>query len=997
MGSKRIKNINDFKSIKEINSKLLTPRRVLKILWGVVFVVSCILLYYLQSWFLVNPFKEVLFEDVVDASRLENGDLIVVADSGDSIYKVLSDGEIEWILDGADVGFEGVSKVTVGGDGGIYIYEIEYDNGIRINKEKIVKISEDGEQLEEIYTKDNPHNTMRQHVVGFEPTEDGILYMINEPSGVGVYKNGNKRNGLYRIENSDENILYTALDQETGTLFYDTYSGQVYKYIDGENDELIFTSDMEDGSVPQNICYENGFLYIADIGRRMIIKHEINTGYKSYLRSSEDIEEREMDAIVNADMGGICSVSESGISLWDGDNCEFVDSAKYGNRLFIEGFLYNLAGLFIVTTFIILLAKGLHFVFTQQNQSIRLIVGIIIGVVILGALFLGSLFPSFQEQYMDELYRKEELAASITIAKLPSEAVENISKVSDFMGEDYKLIRKSARDVFFTKEGEDLYCEIYNFRPNGEVVIVYTLEDIYACYPTGETIDDYQDIIDGGGTKRYQSSTSQGDYLYIKKPLTDGHGNTIGIVEVGTDMTTINEKNKALLFKLLINVIAMTVVIIMVALEIVSYVEGQQKYRENVEAGGSPKELPSEIFRNVIFLVFFFTNLTAAILPIYATKISKEFNFAFFTPEIMAAIPVSAEVFSGAVFSAIGGKIIRKLGVRKSVILSSMVFTGSLILRVIPNIWVLSLSSILLGMGWGVELLLVNVFIASLPEEEKDRGYALENIASLTGCNAGVVLGGFLIQWVNYKLLFLITGFSSIILIYVSNRYLTKMDYVEEEGEEAGEKKMNPISFVFKPRIITYFLFMLTPLLISGYYLYYMYPILGDRWGISETHIGYSYIITGVLSVILGSKLTALFSKHNAKGLGLFLSAVLYAEAFLNIALNHNVKTLFLALVLIGIADSFGIPLLSAYYTDLHEVEEYGYDRSMGIYSLFENGAQSLGSFVFGLVLMSGVSKGLFVMIAGLMSFSLIFLISLGISKRRSIKRVVKDEEKESL
>ena len=38
MGSKRIKNINDFKSIKEINSKLLTPQGVLKILWGVVFV-----------------------------------------------------------------------------------------------------------------------------------------------------------------------------------------------------------------------------------------------------------------------------------------------------------------------------------------------------------------------------------------------------------------------------------------------------------------------------------------------------------------------------------------------------------------------------------------------------------------------------------------------------------------------------------------------------------------------------------------------------------------------------------------------------------------------------------------------------------------------------------------------------------------------------------------------------------------------------------------------
>mgnify|MGYP002230791021 CR=1 FL=1 len=66
-----------------------------------------------------------------------------------------------------------------------------------------------------------------------------------------------------------------------------------------------------------------------------------------------------------------------------------------------------------------------------------------------------------------------------------------------------------------------------------------------------------------------------------------------------------------------------------------------------------------------------------------------------------------------------------------------------------------------------------------------------------------------------------------------------------------------------------------------------------------------------------------------------------------------------IALALIGVADSFGIPLLTSYFTDLKDVERFGYDRGLGVYSLFENGAQSLGSFVFGYVLVLGVGRGL--------------------------------------
>ncbi len=971
--------------------------KTLRIVGGVLFVICCIYIYYFQIWFGSNPFKGIEFEDVVDAVRLENGEVIVALNSGDTLIKLSEEEEIIWIANGEDYGFSGISKITVGGDDRIYLYEVEYENGIRIANEKIVSMTQNGTEPKEIYSSEAPKGTMRQSVVGFTPTNDGILFMLTEKDGIGLYDSNTGKVKLYRMKDSDQNVIYTAINQENGDLFYDTYSGYSYKYVDGKNDELIFSADMEDASVPQNICFKDGNLYIADVGRRFIIKKDVETGSKTILKSEENYDDREMDAVVNIDAGGLCSVSEYSVTLWNETEGKVLYDAPYSMHLKLRGILFNLAFIIALLVLTFEIARFLNYIFTQKSDNLRVIVGIILGVVGLGTLFLGSLFPNFQEQFMDELYRKEELAASVAITKVPTDAVTNITKVSDFMGADYQRIRESARDVFMTEEAVDLYCEIYNFNEKGEVVIVYTLEDIYSCYPTGETVEDYKEIIEDGEIKHIHSSTSQGDFIYILKPMKDASGKVVGIVEVGSDMTSINQRNKDLLLKLFINVVAMTVVVIMVVLEMISYLNGQRKYRKHLSKGGDPKEIPSEIYRVVVFMVFFFTNLTAAIMPIYAVKISKDISFANLSPELLAAIPISAEVFSGAVFSAIGGSIIRKLGVKRSVTFSSLLFSGSLLLRAIPNIWVLSLSSILLGMGWGIELLLVNVFIASLPEEEKDKGYALENIASLTGCNSAVVLGGFIIQWVNYKILFLITGFISFALFFISNRYLTNLDYIEEEQDEASGKKLNPVTFIFKPKVIIYFVFMLTPLLICGYFLYYMYPILGDKWGISETHIGYSYIITGLLSVILGSKLTEVFSKKNMKGLGLFISAVLYAEAFLNIALNQSVSSLIVALMLIGIADSFGIPLLSAYFTDLKEVEDYGYDRSMGIYSLFENGAQSIGSFVFGAILVAGIKKGFMILLLVLVACSFIFLVTSRIlTGKDSIDKKVVDNEKET-
>lgn len=143
-------------------------------------------------------------------------------------------------------------------------------------------------------------------------------------------------------------------------------------------------------------------------------------------------------------------------------------------------------------------------------------------------------------------------------------------------------------------------------------------------------------------------------------------------------------------------------------------------------------------------------------------------------------------------------------------------------------------------------LLLVNLMIVELPDEEKNRAYAYYSVSSLSGANCAVVFGGFLLQWMSYTALFAVTAVLSVLLFLVANKYMSKYTSDnEEENCETEDTHMNIVQFIFRPRIISFFLLMMLPLLICGYFLNYMFPIVGSEWGLSETYIGYTYLLNG--------------------------------------------------------------------------------------------------------------------------------------------------------
>ncbi len=947
----------------------------------ILFVLSVLFIVFFRKWLFTNPFEPYPLSDISYISRQSDGEMLITSNSGNEILKVSSDGILkDKLVSGKDT-FQGATFSVIGGDGKLYVYGLKYYKGVRIASEKLFRLNSDGTLDKVIDDKKNNLESMRPDIASVQTTEKDIFFIQNTPDFIGVYDGEGHLVRRFDYDFPDKIVLSASYDEKNDKLIYSTYKGEVYEYADGESDHRLYNSDDYEGSVPVDVCMDEGTIYVSDAGLGDIICINKDSYEVRRMELPEECDDIDISDILSCDDGGLCSASEDGIIKWDDGKGILIEDVKLSTELFILNLLLWFAVIYVVLIILYKLIMLSFYVKRRADTTTLVATLVIIGVILVGTLFLGTLFPSFTNQFIEEIYSKEEMAASVVAEKISVDEFLKLSKPSDFMGDSYKSVRAAAKDIFFTGKSDDLYCEIYRIK-NNKISIVYTLEDIYCGYPSSLTVDETKTVIEEHRTLRKHTDTSQGSFIYVLSPLRGKTGETVGIIEVGTDMTGINEKNSKLLIDLIFNVAAITTIIILFIIEMMYYYRGKKKYLEMMNEGGNKHEYPSEIYRFVVFLIYFFTNLTAAILPIYAIKISKNASTFGISPEILAAIPISAEVLAGAISGALGGKVIKKLGVKKSVIISSFLFSGSLFLRIIPNIWVLALSSVLLGAGWGIELLMVGVLIAKLPEEEKDKGYAFENTASLSGANAAIVFGGFLIQWVSYKVLFAITAVLSITLIIISLKYLVHLVYNDEGEEKESEKEeISIFRFLFKPKVITFFLMILIPLLVSGYFLAYLFPIIGEKMGMSETYIGYAYILSGVCAVIFGSRLTEFFSARNKKVLGLLLSAILYASAFLIVAGYMSVYSLLAALVIVGLADCFGTPLLSGYFTDLKEVERFGYEKSMGLYSLIGNGAETLGSFIFGMILIGGVERGLALFATVLVLIAIVFALVSTINK----------------
>ena len=969
-------------------------RTIIIAICTLLFIFSLLIVYFFRNWLFVSMNRPFELEEVITACKDRDENLYILDKSGERLLKASPEGELLWQVKASDSGFEKAVRVCVDEKGRIYIQDKRIKSGVRLKYESVLMYSADGTLDKTLYKKDAVPDQIRPVIVGLFAHGEDACIITSQMDGLTVRELNSCKSQTFPLQHAGELVLNATWDNDTRTLWYCTFNGRIFQYVDGENDTLLYDNSKhveEMESVPRAISCLNGTVYAADRGLRRVIAIDADSGQFHTLQDDAPWIEREVCDSVTSDYY-VVSNTGSVVKVWNQDKCEDISEFRISPRLkLVTGLLwFSLVVLAVsLATDLIILTV---FLIRRASSMVRIVAAILLGVGALTAMLVGTIFPNFREQLYDSMFDKADYSASLVLEKMPVDSFLNLDESSDYLGEDYLKVQQAVNDVFKTSSNtvDDLYCTMYRVMGDqNTIVLTYSMDENSMLLPYDWEYEDSEEqgILTSGKGRKYINRSVEGSYLFVLDPIRGKDGVPIGLIEVGTDLDSFEQSIRQILYDLLLNVIAITAVAVMILIEMIYFIRGRREYYAVKNSSAEKKHLPASLLRMIVFMVFFFTNLTTAILPVYAIKLASGLKIPWISTEVLAAVPFSAEVIAGALFSVFGANVVARLSFKRSAILCALLFTAGLALRIVPNYWMITLGSIVIGIGWGVILLIVNVLIAGMPGDEKDTGFSYYNAAALNGVNSGTVFGGFLLNWFPHTILFALTAAGSLCLLLVVGKFLIHAHFTEEEAEESSQSPMTFVQFLFTPRILIFFLTLVVPVLTGSYFLIYLYPIIGVRWGLSETYVGYSYLLNGLCVMALTTLMTNLFTRAGKKRLGLTLSALLYAAAFSMVAVFRSIPALFIALIVLGFSDSFGLPLQTSFYTDQEEVERFGVDRALGVYSLFENSSQALGPFVFSWALVVGVSKGLLAIAAVIAVLAVFFLVS-ALFSRRKVTRV---------
>ena len=467
----------------------------------------------------------------------------------------------------------------------------------------------------------------------------------------------------------------------------------------------------------------------------------------------------------------------------------------------------------------------------------------------------------------------------------------------------------------------------------------------------------------------YQFALSEGTYMYALVPVYDEEGSCLAFVETGMDYEKFHQDNQNLYSKVLM---AAVMAVIIVVLLLSEFLYGYQAFSVRRRVRKERGSCPSVYIRPLSFLFFVIANMSTAFLPIYGMELwNEQFPLG---AEIAAALPLTAEMTCAAVAAFVCGYFIRRTGVRMTCILGALFYVlGNIVSAFSVNLWMLITANALCGVGSGLLTIAFNSWAAGYEDEtEQNRGFIHINAAYLAGLNCGTVIGSLIWDKFGIAVVYYVSAVLSVALIALSVCFAGKIKVVSEMEEASGGGRLKDL---FTPAVIRFFLFISVPYLICTAFLEYFFPIEAERNGLSATHISMAFLLSGFISIYIGSSLAEPVTRKLGVKKAMVLASFLYAAALWYLVMNPSVFSCYVVVVFFAVADSFGLSAQAVYYSSLPEVKRVGQSKALGVNSTVESVTSACGSLVFGLALMLGTRRGILVIAAVFALFLFLFML----------------------
>ena len=933
-----------------------------------------------------GPFaSDYIFEGPSGVFPGANGNVFVIDKGKKSVLKIDGSGQILRIISGgidSDNQFYYASQVAEGTDGCVYIADARYaSKGTIIKEERIFRYSamlEDPVKVYSIdYTDSDSPPMQYGNIKSLYERDGSLVFAVKTVSGVDVRV-------LNEITGETTSVSYALPGEDLSDVVADPITLRPM-FVDrlgkvcSVNEEGAVEVLSEDTDLAWNLCTDGSAIYYTDLTAKSLMRLDMATGEKTAVLTGESV-------LFTARMqdGRVCTTDYVGYYELSGGEARYTDTLAFSTPVLRYALWAALCldALALLTLLYIVCIRpqiGKKKTLTFQRTMIALSVSVCMSALVT-CITLGRTVDTQNKSIMEQL----NLCTDVMIQASDVEALQRVRSSEDYRSSDYEAVKQPLDDIMDMTYENGLYYYYAIYVTDGSTI--YALMDyentVAAWYPMYDWgTEGYTDVLATGDTINVSADVSSyGSWSFVLKPILDNQGKPVAIMEVGTNLDDLNAQTNALLFEIILTVVSMSIVLLMLILEMIFYIEHRET-RSRIEqtSGGDYLRFP---LRTLAFLTFLADCMQDPFVSILANRL---YTPMWGIPQSLgAALPLSAQVLTAAVSAFVCGNLVRRLGTRRMMGAGFAVqIAGFVLCAAAMNYLGLLCGKAVIGLGMGAIIVSINsVSAAGKTEKEGAEAFAAINAGTLAGITVGAGVGSVILSFLNFSAVYYAGAAILLIGLFIT---LTGADYKERTVERAG-KGMDILKLLADRSIWPFLLLVLTPFLIAISFREYFFPIYAAESGIDETNIGRIYLLCGLFVIYVGPPLTKSFISRLGGKWTVVLAGALITAATLLFGLIPTLPAAVIGLMLLSVAISFGYAAQSTYYAGLPRVSEYGESRAMGVYSLFDNGGQTLGPILYGAALLMGYRQGVLLIGAALLALLLLF-VAVTVNKRVGIHK----------
>lgn len=894
----------------------------------------------------------------------------------------ISEGKLESVIQGcAPTGdtFYYADNICIADNGDVYVLDTGWSlTGFSVADERILRYDKNGDIIGTCYEADYSDTYCDKHrIFGMDMKDGELCFVTADERGFSFMQVNALTNECRRVSDwamkdaitliqdfviDTDNMCVYAIDKRGKLLRGEVGSAEVSLLYELPAASAGTAQDTERVAFYRGGMGEEGTVYVTDIASGRLLKFSRENNYQmetvltgakmwnaSYIKQDDGTE-----SLAYISDGQVCIADPEG-NLTD-TFTEFEKSTSYmGKELLFD--LLAAAGLIGAIHLFVRAIALLGTLSYTNTQKIGILV--ICTVITVSIILVYGLMGQFKDTYRGELLTKLTMISQIVSNSMEEEEIEDITSSQNFMNESYQSLWNKM-DTMVDKEynySEDLYCNILRYDGTEGYAVAYLDNSIGTYYPLteGETAE-IKTVYESGKVFQSDVQSETGSYIYVHTPIFGADGQVIGVVSVGTLSDVINAKISVMTQNIIIAMIMIVLAIMFLFSEILSFFDLREHHKTELSAGR--RAIPMHVVRVLVFITFMAFNMATSFLPVYIMRfVSRDIGI----PMALAnSLPMTLNLAAIGITSIFCPKMIKRLGFAKMSVLSGIIaLTGDLLMATSLNYMMVIGGLVLNGIGVGFITNSIHIFIASLSAEGSDEnGFSLFNAASLSGINCGMLFGSALAERIGQSKVFFVSagawGLVALVFLMVGRQLVIKR--MEKEGD--GVEKKGIISFIASPSILKFMICIQIPYIIMNSFTYYYVPIYGNENGLTENVTSLLIIICSLCSVYLSVVATNYLTKRFADR-AMYLSSIITFAGLLLFAWRMTLPSLILALVMIGIANSFGSSTRIAYFIRMKEAVKYGEDNAMGSYDFVDNIGESGGTIIFASIISVGFRTGI--------------------------------------